>query len=144
MSTTAVHHARFRFRCESLKLDERADAVKSALTKTKGVAEVAINKRVGSVLVLFDRAKVQAEQLFSTIVASLGLDPEEVKEKLRELNRAVSGRKGRRIIKRGLMGAGLVTLGMLTISEKGHAIAGGVWLTLLAAHLYQNKRTLFS
>jgi len=144
MNTTAAQHARFRFRCESLKFEEHAHAVKNALAKTKGVAEVAVNKRVGSVLVLFDRAKIQAEQLFSTIITSLGLAPEEVKEKLHELNRTISGRKGRRFIKRGLMGAGLLTLGLLTVSEKGHAIAGGVWLTLLAAHLYQNKRTLLS
>lgn len=143
MNTTA-HHARFRFRCESLKLEERANAVKDALTKTKGVAEIAVNKRVGSLLVLFDQAKVQAEQLFSTIARCLGMEPEQVKNKLSSFNLAVTGKKGRRAVKRGMMAAGVTTLMLLTVSEDKHAMAGVVWLSLIATHIYQNRRTLLN
>ncbi|MFA9395725.1 MAG: HMA2 domain-containing protein [Halodesulfovibrio sp.] len=144
MSTTTKHHARFRFRCESLKLEERANAVKDALSKTKGVAEVAVNKRVGSLLVLFDQGKVQAEQLFSTIARCVGLNPEQVRNKLTSFNRTITGRKGRRVVKRGMMAVGITALALLTVSEDKHAIAGVVWLSLIATHIYQNKRTLFN
>lgn len=143
MNTTKAHNARFRFRCESLKLEERANAVKDALTKTKGVVEVAVNKRVGSLLVVFDQAKVQAEDLFCKIARCLGLEPEQVKSKLSSFNRAITGKKGRRIVKRGMMAAGITALSLLTVSHDKHAIAGAVWLSLIATHLYQNKRTLF-
>ena len=144
MSTTTEHHARFRFRCESLKLEERANAVKDALSKTKGVAEIAVNKRVGSLLVLFDRGKVQAEQLFSTIARCLGLEPEQVKSKLTSFHHTITGKKGRRVVKRGMLAAGITALSLLTVSDDKHAIAGVVWLSLIAAHIYQNKRTLFN
>lgn len=144
MKTTTEHHARFRFRCESLKLEERANAVKDALSKTKGVAEIAVNKRVGSLLVLFDRGKVQAEQLFSTIARCLGLEPEQVKNKLTSFNRTITGKKGRRVVKRGMMVAGITALSLLTVSEDKHAMAGVVWISLIAAHIYQNRRTLFN
>lgn len=143
MSTT-IHNARFRFRCESLKLEERANAVKDALTKTKGVAEITINKRIGSLLVLFDQAKVQAEQLFSTIARCLGMEPGQVKNKLSSFNLKITSKKGRRVVKRGMMAAGITTLMLLTVSEDKHAIAGVVWLSLIAAHLYQNRRTLLN
>ncbi|MCT4535923.1 HMA2 domain-containing protein [Halodesulfovibrio sp.] len=144
MSATTVEHARFRFRCESLKIEEHANAIKESLAKTKGVVEVAVNKRVGSILVLFDQAAVSADKLFCKIAEGLGLEPEQIKSKLSSFNRAVIGRSGRRVVKRGLLCAGATTLALLAFSEKGHAVAGGVWLTLMAAHLYQNKRTLFS
>lgn len=144
MTATTMEHARFRFRCESLKIEERADAVKEALAKTKGVVEVAVNKRVGSILVLFDQAKVGADKLFCSIATSLGLKPEEVKSKISSFNRAITGRTARKVVKRGLLGAGITTIALLAYSEKAHVVAGSVWLTLMAAHLYQNKRTLFS
>ena len=144
MSTTTEHHARFRFRCEPLKLEERANAVKDALSKTKGVAEVAVNKRVGSLLVLFDLGKVQAEQLFTTIARCLGLEPEQVKDKLTSFNRTITGKKGRQVVKRGMMAVGITTLTLLTVSEDKHAMAGVVWLSLIATHIYQNRRTLFN
>ncbi|SIN99023.1 HMA2 domain-containing protein [Halodesulfovibrio marinisediminis] len=143
MSTT-TYHSRFRFRCESLKFDEKAKAVKEALTKTKGVVEVAVNKRVGSLLVIFDHAKIRAEQLFSTIASSLGMDPEQVKDKLRSVSQAINSKRGRRYVKRGLLGAGVITLSLLTISEDAHAFSGVIWLSLMATHIYQNRRTLFS
>ena len=144
MSTATATQERFRFRCKSLRIDDKAAEVKESLLKTKGVIELAINKRVGSVLVIFDKAKTSAETLFVKIAESLGVDVQKVKDGLSRFSRTVSGRKGRRIVKRGMMGAGVAAIGLLAYSEKGHAISGGVWLTLLAAHLYQNKRTLFS
>lgn len=144
MSTATATQERFRFRCESLRIDEKAAEVKKSLLKTKGVVELAINKRVGSVLVVFDKAKTNIDTLFVKIAESLGVDVQKVKDGLSRFSHTVSGRKGRRIVKRGMMGAGVAAIGLLAYSEKGHAIAGGVWLTLLAAHLYQNKRTLFS
>lgn len=143
MSMT-THHSRFRFRCESFKLDEKAQAVKEKLQKTKGVAKVAVNKRVGSLLVIFDHAKVCAERIFETIASSLGIDPNIVKSKLRSVSQAINSKKGRRYVKRGLLGAGTITLSLLTISEDAHAVSGVIWLTLMATHIYQNRRTLLS
>ena len=144
MHASTTQHARFRFRSESLKIEETANTVKNSLLKTKGVATVAINKRVGSLLVYFDQTKVKAEKLFGTIASKLGIDVAEVKNKLSSFHRSISGRQGRKVVKRGLMGAGAASLGLLAFSEKGHAIACGVWLSLLAIHLYQNKRTLLT
>jgi len=140
----APHHARFRFRCESLKMAEKANAVRDSLSKTKGVVKVAVNKRVGSLLVCYDQTKAKVEQLFQNVASSLGIDVNEVKRKLSSVNRAIVGRTSRRIVKRGMLGAGIATLALLAYSEKKHAISGSIWVGLMAVHLYQNKRTLFS
>ena len=143
MTTTAETNGRFRVRDEALKIEEKAAAAKESLLKTKGVVEVAVNKLVGSILVLFDKTKVKAEQLFTKLGECLGINIARVKKGLSCFNRTITGRKARRIVKFSMIGAGVTTLTLLAYSEDKHAIAGMVWVSLMVAHLYQNKRTLF-
>lgn len=141
MSTLIETQERFRFRCKSLCIEEKVAAVRASLANTKGVVEVTVNKRVGSLLVLFDKAKVNAETLFLKVAEDLGIDRQKFRD---EFSRKFSRRAGRRGVKQGMLGAGLLSLALLAYSGKAHALVGGVGITLLAAHLYQNKRTLFS
>lgn len=142
--TTAEAQGRIRFRDELLKVEEKAATAKESLLKTKGVVEVAINQRVGSLLVLFDKSKVMADHLLLRLAECLGIDPARIKAGLTRVSRTVTSRRARRIVKLGMLGAGITTLTLLAYSEKGHAIAGGIWVSLMGAHLYQNRRTLFS
>jgi copper chaperone CopZ len=141
MSAEAVP-GRIRFRNEALKVAEFAYAVRDSLLEVKGVAQVQINRRIGSILVLFDRTKVTAEGILTRIAESLGIDVEKVKNGASDVKKALTSREGRRYVKRGMLVSLATALGVLVVSERAHVAAGVVFVHLLALHLYQNKRTL--
>ena len=140
----ATAQGRIRYRSDSLKIKEKAESVKDTLEQTAGVIKVSVSKRVGSVLIFFDKAKIKAEQLLKKVAECLHINTEKITVCLRQLNSKITGRTGRRVVKRGMLGAGVVTLGLLMYSDDWHAVGGVVWASLMAVHLYQNKRTLFS
>jgi len=141
MQATATA-GRIRFRHGALKVGEKATALRDSLLDAKGVLDVQINKRVGSALVLYDKAKLKLENVLNVIAEALGIDMEKVRAGVSRLSQKVNSRKGRRYVKRGMMGAGVTSLALLTFSETGHAVAGSVMLACAAVHLYQNRRTL--
>lgn len=138
----AIPQGRIRFRNEALKLGEFAYTVRDSLLEVKGVIQVQVNKRVGSILILFDKTKTNAEKILNRIAGALGVDMEKVKADLSNVRKKLTGVKGRRYVKRGMFGALAAALGIVFFSEKMHVAIGVVFVHLLALHLYQNKRTL--
>lgn len=141
MNATATA-GRLRVRNGALKSNELATCVKEKLFEAKGVLEVQVNRRVGSVLVLFDKARISVERVMGRIATALGMDTKKLSAKAQSAQKAISGKKGRRYVKRGMIVALAAALGVVAYSEKWHVIAGGAFLTLLGAHLYQNRRTV--
>ena len=135
-------HGRMRIRNSALTIKEKAESACARVKGMSGVLDVTLNERIGSMLVLFDDAKVKAEALLCNIAGALGIDVEALRESAQKLNRFIGSREGRRYVKRGMMGAGAVGLGMLAFSEKAHALAGAAFLGLAITHMYQNRRTL--
>lgn len=139
---TAAAQGRIRFRNEALKAAEFAYTVRDALLEVKGVLQVQVNKRIGSMLVLYDKTKISAENILNKIADALGVDMEKVNKGVQNMRKALTGPKGRRYVKRGMFASLAAALGIVCFSEKWHVAAGIVFVHLLAAHLYQNKRTL--
>lgn len=135
---------RIRFRNEALKVAEFGYTVRDALLEAKGVVQVQVNRRVGSLLVLFDKTRISAERILERIARSLGVDPDKVRDGAAGVQRALASRKGRRYVKRGMMASLAAALGIVLVSEKWHVAAGVVFVHLLAAHMYQNRRTLMN
>lgn len=138
----AAAQGRIRFRNEALKVAEFGYTIRDSLLELKGVMQVQVNKRIGSILILFDKTKVSADKILNRIAESLGVDMAKVKKSVGDMQKALTGKKGRTYVKRGMMAALGTALGVLLISEKWHAIAGAAFVSMLALHLYQNKRTL--
>ncbi|WP_029896090.1 HMA2 domain-containing protein [Desulfohalovibrio reitneri] len=139
---TAATTGRVRFRNEALKVAEVAYSIRDSLLEAKGVLQVEVNKRIGSLLVLYDRGKTSAEQVMGKIATTLGIDVEKVKNRARNAGKALKSAKGRRYVKRGMMASLGGALAALTVSENWHVVGGSVFLGFLTLHLYQNQRTL--
>jgi hypothetical protein len=139
---TDASAGRIRFRDEALMVAEVAYAIRDSLLEVKGVVQVEVNKRIGSILVLYDRSKTSGENILKRIAESLGVDVERVKDRARSAQKALTSAKGRRYVKRGMMASMAGALGVVAFSEKWHVAAGAVFVPLLALHMYQNKKTL--
>jgi len=140
--TVAAAQGRIRFRNEALQVAEFGYAVRDSLLEIKGVVQVQVNKRIGSILILFDKTKVSAEKILNSIAESLGVDMAKVKKNVSNMQKALTGKKGRTYVKRGLLASMAALLGIVYFSEKWHVAAGVAFVHLLALHLCQNKRTL--
>ena len=138
----AAAQGRIRFRNEALKVAEFAYTIRDSLLEVKGVVQVQVNKRIGSILILFDKSKVSADKILNQIAETLGVDMTKVKTGVKDMQKALTSRKGRKYVKRGLMATIAAALGIVYFSEKWHVVAGVTFIHLLALHLYQNKRTL--
>ncbi len=138
----AAAQGRIRFRNEALKVAEFAYTIRDSLLEVKGVVQVQVNKRIGSILILFDKTKVSAENILNKVADTLGVDMTKVKTSAKDVQKALTSRKGRKYVKRGLITAIAAALGVVYFSEKWHVVAGVAFVHLLGLHLYQNKRTL--
>ncbi|GFM36645.1 HMA2 domain-containing protein [Desulfovibrio psychrotolerans] len=140
----AMSQGRIRFRNGALKAGELGYALRDELLAAKGVLDVQLNKRIGSMLVLFDKARITAETILKRIAAHLDIDLAKVREGLNNMNRIIGSRAARRNVKIG-MGVALGTaMASLAYSGRWHAVAGSVFMLFLGTHLYQNRRTLTS
>ncbi|WP_018123753.1 HMA2 domain-containing protein [Desulfovibrio oxyclinae] len=138
----AATQGRIRFRNEALKVAEFGYTLRDALLEAKGVVQVQVNKRIGSILILFDKTKISTEKILKTIADALGIDLAKVKSGMNDVQKALAGRKGRRLVKRGMLASIAAALGIVYFSEKWHVVAGVAFVHFLALHLYQNKKTL--
>ena len=141
MDTTA-NKQRIRFRNEALKIADFGYSLRDSLLETKGVIEVHINRRVGSVLVLFDKAKISTKKILTKISETLSIDFDKVLEGVKNLKKTLMSRKGRRYVKVGMFGAIATSLASLAFSSKWHAATGVAFAGTTALHLYQNKKTI--
>lgn len=138
----AAAQGRIRFRNDALKAAEFGYAIRDSLLELKGVVQVQVNKRIGSILILFDKTKVSGEKILTKVADALGVDMAKVKANVSTMQKALTGKKGRTYVKRGMLTTMGALLGVVCFSEKWHVVAGVAFVHLLALHLYQNKRTL--
>lgn len=133
---------RIRFRDAALKAEDISNTVREALLKTTGVLRVEANRRIGSLLVLYDKACLTVKGILEKVAQALGVDIEKVRSDLKKLEKTISTPQYRRYVKRGMLGTLGVALGVVFFWEGLHVAAGAVFTALLAAHLYQNRKTL--
>lgn len=133
---------RIRFRHRALRVPGRADAMQERLHELNGVREVSINRRIGSLLVLFENSEVSAKEVLNTIGKVLRINREWFKNEVQKLDRAMSSPKMRRYIKRSMLAALLTALLLALLADDYHPFGGAAFVTLLTMHLIQNRRTL--
>ena len=104
--TSHVLPGRVRFYIPSLKNDEHnTELVEKQLTKIDGVDSVQVNQISGSVLIIFDKEKLEAELFCAALIRILDLEkelekmpkpilPKELQEIGNSLNRAVFEKTG--------------------------------------------------
>ena len=133
---------RIRFRHRALKDEGRATVMHDRLHELKGVHEVSINRRIGSLLVIFENTEVSADVVLKAVGKVLRINSVRFKDELQKLDRTMSSQAGRRYVKRGMLTALGTAFFLLLLADDYHPLGGAAFVTLLAAHLYQNRRTL--
>lgn len=138
----SMTQGRLRLRSGALKVEDVAREARERLLDLKGVLEVQVNRRVGSLLVFYDKARIGAEALLARVAELLHVDLERLKAGVARADKALRTPEARRAVKRGMAGALVLAVGALAVSGKAHAGAGALFLALAGVHVFQNRRTL--
>jgi len=138
----SMTQGRLRLRSGALKVEDVAREAREKLLDLKGVIEVQVNQRVGSLLVFYDKARVGAEALLARVAELLHVDLERLKAGVARADKALRTPEARRAVKGGMAGAVVLAVGSLVVSSKVHAGAGVLFLALAGVHVFQNRRTL--
>lgn len=152
---THVAGGRARLRHAALR-GVRAEEVAAMLRTRPGITEVIANARTGGLLVFFEPETVRIRELAEELERMLptGQPMSQTAERvfplqslrgsLKNCLRDFAGRKQarRRLVKRGMFLALGGALAALAGSNRAHAVLGGAFVLLAAAHLHQNRRTL--
>ncbi|MGL1931031.1 MAG: hypothetical protein OCC45_04630 [Desulfotalea sp.] len=133
---------RLRFRDQSIKIGSMAYALRDNLLELRGIIKVEVNKRTGSILVLFDKAQIGSAVIFDKILATIGIDSSKIKDKIESAGKTITTKACRNYVNKGTLITGAITLGALAFSKKTHAIAGVVFIGFAGLHLIQNKKRL--
>lgn len=139
---TSFVDGRVRLRHPSLKRPEDAEQVRAFLASLPGMLRVAVNSRTGSLLLEYDPARISRDDLLS--LAGQWADfasakDEEAKPRKRRIDRA----KAIRFTNRGMLATLAASLAFgLAGRERGHVVAGGMFLLFNLAHLYTYRKTL--
>ena len=137
---TSFVDGRVRLRHPSLKRAEDAELVRGFLASLPGILRVTVNSRTGSLLLEYDPDQISREDLLALAGQwadfASAQDEAEAPRK-RRFDRAI------RFTNRGM----LATLGAslafgLAGRERGHVVAGGLFLLFNLAHLYTYRKAL--
>ena len=124
---TSFVDGRVRLRHPSLKRAEDAELVRGFLASLPGILRVTVNSRTGSLLLEYDPDQISREDLLALAgqwADFASAQDEAAAPRKRRFDRA-------RAIRFGLAGR-----------ERGHVVAGGLFLLFSLAHLYTYRKAL--
>ena len=139
---TSFVDGRVRLRHPSLKRAEDAEQVRGFLASLPGILRVTVNSRTGSLLLEYDPAQISREDLLA--LAGQWADFASAQDgaaapRKRHFSRA----KAIRFTNRGMLATLAASLAFgLAGRERGHIVAGGLFLLFNLAHLYTYRKAL--
>ncbi|MBZ0157820.1 MAG: hypothetical protein K8I29_16615 [Alphaproteobacteria bacterium] len=139
---TSYVEGRVRVRDKALNRSSTITALKESLLKYKGIIKVTENRRVGSLLVIYDRAVTGIRKIMAIIAGYLNTSGT-----LNKVTASIkrSGKAFRRAINIGMLSALLASIVAAIVGSKGmHVIAGTGFLALFAMHFYRHKEMVFA
>ena len=131
---------RMRIRDERLKMPTIANAVEKTLMRIRGITEAAVNRRAGSILVLYARGVLKMQQILNILADYLDIN--------------TFYRKTEQVVRKPVIRRRIASIGMLFSLALSlvaaladlmplHVILGIVFLGFLGLHLYRSKNIIF-
>ena len=138
---TSFVDGRVRLRHPSLKRAEDAEQVRGFLVSLPGMQRVTVHSRTGSLLLEYDPDQISREDLLA--LAGQWADFVSAQDEAAPRKRRFDRARAIRFTNRGM----LATLGAslafgLAGRERGHVVAGGLFLLFNLAHLYTYRKAL--
>lgn len=137
---------RLRVRDQLWRNAPQLTRLRQVLEQVSGVRMVETNPRTGSLLVLFDPALTDAKTLLGLLGQSTPVSGSPPSAQSESTPKPKRQRRSMRLqvnqaAKLGMIGSLGVSLGLAAAgAKKGHALAGGAFLAVLAAHLTVHRR----
>ncbi len=150
MEVTSCIDGRIRLRDPGLKRSSLAEAVRERLRDLPEIRSVRLNRRTGSLLIIFDRIRTTVRKVLSALAGIFGLPVRE--------ESSGGGAKGnplsanarsyftrRRAVNLGMLASLIVSIGGAIAGTEGLHIAVGVlFVALVGIHISGKLRHLFT
>jgi hypothetical protein len=129
---------RIRLRDEKLKNKAVVDEIRKRAAQLRGISDVSINQRTGSLLIFYDRAVLRLEQALHILEDYL----DAAKTECRKYAVSITNRK---IVNPGMLASlALSMFGAALDIAALHITAGIVFLGFLGLHIFRYKNMLFA
>jgi hypothetical protein len=140
---------RIRIRDSRLRQPELLTELRQELLQRSDIREVSWNSKVGSLLILYRKARHALKEITNFLARFLGLSDSPAKKTDRPTVRTTSPSRRplvtrRRVINIGMLATLLMSLLVMTGSKQLHILAGLHFLGFLAIHLFQKRHTLLN
>ena len=151
MQITSCIDGRIRIRDQRLTSTDVASAIDAKLSALPGVAQVSVNGKIGSLLVVYSATAVTLKKIMETISTLLGETEQPLREPTGErITRSLRIRlptlpDRRSIVNMGML-ASLVTsmVGIMVGLKKLHYAAGVVFLAFFGIHIFERRAAMFA
>ena len=142
---------RIRIRDSQLRKTSVVEAIRENLLANPGIGEVAANLRIGSLLIIYDRAATNIDKILNILKQYLNLDenyqaPAISRASVPNLTLPQLSLNKRKMVKVGMLTSLSVSMiGAILDIEKLHVASGVIFMSLLlGGHLYEKRRFLFT
>ncbi len=140
---TSFLDGRVRLRHPALKQPSNAEQVRGLLASLPGMLSVTANSRTGSLLLEYDPAQISREDLLELAGQWESFMREEARELSVPRKPRISRAAAMRFTNRGMLATLAASLAFgLAGRDRGHAVAGGLFLLFNIAHLYAYRKSL--
>lgn len=142
---TSFMDGRVRLRHPALKRAEQAGQVRELLSALPGMLRVTTNPRTGSLLIEYDPARISREDLIELAGQWEAWTVHTSGEEGRVVRRrcGIDRAKAIRFTNRGMLATLAASLAFGAAGrERGHVLAGGLFLLFNLAHLYTYRKCL--
>ena len=142
---TSFIDGRVRIKDEAFRLPSLASMVRSILISTEGVKEVAVNQRVGSLLIIYDSSKINIRALIHSLRGYITMSEDIETKKMAKVSRVFKQINVRRIANTGMLASLVMTLFAAAIDfTKVHVAAGLLFLGFWSIHLFRYREMIFA